>query len=78
MSNSEQLKEILQDIKDTNKAEVAELKKELTTELKKTEDIITRKLENDIRLLSETILNLEKTRLALTLAQGNESDCYIN
>ena len=77
MSNSEQLKEVLQDIKQTE-AEVAELK-ELTTELKTTEDLARKdKLENDIRLLSETIVTFEKTRLALILAQGNESDCYIN
>jgi hypothetical protein len=47
-------------------------------ELEKTEDPVRKeKLENDIRLLRETIL-LDKRALALTPAQGNGSYCFIS
>ena len=48
-------------------------------ELEKTEDPVRReKLENNITLLRETIVTLEKTRYSLTPAQGNGSYCFIS
>jgi hypothetical protein len=48
-------------------------------ELEKTEDPVRReKLENNITLLRETIVTLEKRALALTPAQGNGSYCFIS
>ena len=70
----EYFKNVLRDIEKNNT-----LLDKAEAQLEKTEDPAKReKLENDIRLLREKSILLDKRALALTPAQGNGSYCFIS